>query len=708
MRIVKLFLFQSLFMIFFCFSTFEMRAQQELFNWGIEPYYGSFQFSSKFDVPSDLNSFSYGLKINRRISNSFAWQFDIGGGNFDLVEVSKFNASSLSLDYRFDNGKILKERAFLAPYISLGLGYISFNPSLDKLKYNDGDWNATFDSGLKFRWGDRINTLFFVSGGIPFNSLSTNNYDDNPYFQKIGISLRYNLGMRESNFKGTSYLVNESHALFNPLAGTVYSSIIGIVDSTFKFNTDSTLSKQDTVSTFLSELLLMQDFSDADKTINESIINTNSPNRVLDTLLINKISGQSYTVFNTADSSLKVKDSIHLNLFNQKGKDSIVNLKLKESITIKSTESKKIIKVDSINNGINTEGTMQVSIPSELNKNSVVHGSKLIKTDTVIKPRIVNFKLEGNQLRIISEKGEPLDFRIDKALFEQKSYLNSTNSNTATESFKIESKNIVPKEKEIKTKTAIIPAVVPVRKTDTVIKTIILRDFNEDKPSNIILVPLDSTNIGNQSEAKLSKMQTRDSVIDRILTYEVELTKLITAQQKSQMALERRLSFLEQKPKAKSIVPIVSINSYKPDTIREIIRDTIYKYKPQSEGRKELETKTVIPFKKENNEVTKLIFSLNTYKVQNTHYIILNQLIAGFKKENGHMLLITGYSDMVGDATYNLKLSKFRAESVKKYLIQNGISEEKIIVRFFGEKYSSPATIKLDRKVEIEILTNNK
>lgn len=63
---------------------------------------------------------------------------------------------------------------------------------------------------------------------------------------------------------------------------------------------------------------------------------------------------------------------------------------------------------------------------------------------------------------------------------------------------------------------------------------------------------------------------------------------------------------------------------------------------------------------------------------------------------------------MVGDATYNLKLSKFRAESVKKYLIQNGISEEKIIVRFFGEKYSSPATIKLDRKVEIEILTNNK
>lgn len=83
---------------------------------------------------------------------------------------------------------------------------------------------------------------------------------------------------------------------------------------------------------------------------------------------------------------------------------------------------------------------------------------------------------------------------------------------------------------------------------------------------------------------------------------------------------------------------------------------------------------------------------------------------------NVHTAKITGFADRVGAASYNLKLSKRRAEAVQKYLVKKGVSNTAITeVQAVGE--SAPVTnckgdkvtaklvacLKPDRRVELNI-----
>ena len=49
-------------------------------------------------------------------------------------------------------------------------------------------------------------------------------------------------------------------------------------------------------------------------------------------------------------------------------------------------------------------------------------------------------------------------------------------------------------------------------------------------------------------------------------------------------------------------------------------------------------------------------------------------------------LLIQAHADSQGPAEYNLHLSQRRAESVKKYLVSNGVPSERLVTQWFGEE----------------------
>lgn len=74
-------------------------------------------------------------------------------------------------------------------------------------------------------------------------------------------------------------------------------------------------------------------------------------------------------------------------------------------------------------------------------------------------------------------------------------------------------------------------------------------------------------------------------------------------------------------------------------------------------------------------------------------------------------LQINGHTDNVGNATYNKILSKRRAQSVKNYLIQNGIDEDRIFVMGFGQERPLVSNDDeeegraLNRRTEIEVLS---
>lgn len=65
------------------------------------------------------------------------------------------------------------------------------------------------------------------------------------------------------------------------------------------------------------------------------------------------------------------------------------------------------------------------------------------------------------------------------------------------------------------------------------------------------------------------------------------------------------------------------------------------------------------------------------------------QLEALLKLMNDHPKMrieIRGYTDNVGDDNYNLKLSSRRAEAVTLWLISNGIGQDRLVFKGFGEK----------------------
>jgi outer membrane protein OmpA-like peptidoglycan-associated protein len=81
--------------------------------------------------------------------------------------------------------------------------------------------------------------------------------------------------------------------------------------------------------------------------------------------------------------------------------------------------------------------------------------------------------------------------------------------------------------------------------------------------------------------------------------------------------------------------------------------------------------------------------------------VMLNEVFEQLARSPLDQVLITGYTDRSGDPAVNLRLSEQRAKAVRAYLLQRGISAERLLVNFYGDSRSvgrDPG----ERRVEIE------
>ena len=63
----------------------------------------------------------------------------------------------------------------------------------------------------------------------------------------------------------------------------------------------------------------------------------------------------------------------------------------------------------------------------------------------------------------------------------------------------------------------------------------------------------------------------------------------------------------------------------------------------------------------------------------------LEELSKVLQEKDDWRLEISGHTDNVGSAVSNMALSKKRAESVAKFLMEHGVEESHLIVKYFGE-----------------------
>ncbi|KIO74975.1 flagellar motor protein MotB [Pedobacter lusitanus] len=96
-------------------------------------------------------------------------------------------------------------------------------------------------------------------------------------------------------------------------------------------------------------------------------------------------------------------------------------------------------------------------------------------------------------------------------------------------------------------------------------------------------------------------------------------------------------------------------------------------------------TTTVAPVNTSNLTGFETIqFEFNSSVLKTESYPTLDKLSSVLKESNGKAL-VKGYASSEGTAAYNLKLSKDRANSVKTYLVNSGVSASKVATKGLGE-----------------------
>ncbi len=81
-----------------------------------------------------------------------------------------------------------------------------------------------------------------------------------------------------------------------------------------------------------------------------------------------------------------------------------------------------------------------------------------------------------------------------------------------------------------------------------------------------------------------------------------------------------------------------------------------------------------------------IFFTINSSKISEKESVKINELIEYLKANPEAKVSITGYADKgTGNATYNMKLSKFRAQSVADALRKGGIDTLRISVDAEGD-----------------------
>ncbi len=80
-----------------------------------------------------------------------------------------------------------------------------------------------------------------------------------------------------------------------------------------------------------------------------------------------------------------------------------------------------------------------------------------------------------------------------------------------------------------------------------------------------------------------------------------------------------------------------------------------------------------------------LLFATNSANIDPTSLDDLDELVKIMEEDQDLRLSIEGHTDSRGDNDYNLELSRLRAEAVKSYLVQGGISADRVTAIGYGE-----------------------
>lgn len=111
------------------------------------------------------------------------------------------------------------------------------------------------------------------------------------------------------------------------------------------------------------------------------------------------------------------------------------------------------------------------------------------------------------------------------------------------------------------------------------------------------------------------------------------------------------------------------------------------------------------------DEQSGVYFATDKYNINNNSQTTLNKLANVFSEYPDTKILVVGHTDNVGQESYNMTLSKNRAQAVTNYLVSRGLNSGRFTTDWFGESQpmydnSTAEGRSKNRRVNIAILPN--
>jgi len=138
-------------------------------------------------------------------------------------------------------------------------------------------------------------------------------------------------------------------------------------------------------------------------------------------------------------------------------------------------------------------------------------------------------------------------------------------------------------------------------------------------------------------------------------------------------------------------------------TLAEIPGQRVAREKNELTKPREIEVQSLVTFEK-----LVIPFPSNSNLPPADSLSKLDKLVETLQGHSSTRLVVTGHTDSQGNESFNEKLSEFRANAVKSYLVGRGLKESDIITHGMGSKYpvasnDTPDGRMSNRRVEIEI-----
>jgi outer membrane protein OmpA-like peptidoglycan-associated protein len=80
-------------------------------------------------------------------------------------------------------------------------------------------------------------------------------------------------------------------------------------------------------------------------------------------------------------------------------------------------------------------------------------------------------------------------------------------------------------------------------------------------------------------------------------------------------------------------------------------------------------------------------FRFNHYDLMPAAHPILDQAATGLKEQHFPKVMVDGFTDDIGTVKYNLWLSRKRAETVKNYLVKDGVPADALATKGYGKTH---------------------